>query len=737
MSTLSYVLGPLSVALILVGFTVLGIAAARIVRVVKLGQPDPTRRDPVPARLKTMLTETLGHTRMLKWGFIGVAHWFVMVGFGALFLTLVEAVGETFDPEWELPILGGWSVYGLFVELIALTTVLGIGTLIVVRQRAHPRVAERKSRFLGSNFAQAYFVEAVILAIGLCIFGIRAFKSASGVLHYPVWAAPISHAVGSILPASLAAVSIIAAIKVAVSMAWAIVIARTLTMGVAWHRFLAFFNIYFKRDPAGGSALGGLKPMMSGGAPLNLEEADPEKDVFGAGKVEDFSWKGWLDFNTCTECGRCQSQCPAWNTAKPLSPKIVMLALRDHAFAKAPYLAAGGGTDLAGEEKATAEQLAGVPMAALAEAQRPLIGGPDVDGIIDPGVLWDCTTCGACVEQCPVDIEHVDHIVDMRRYQVLIESEFPTELGGLFRNLENKGNPWGQNSRDRMAWAKDLPFKVPVVSGELDEDIEYLFWVGCAGAFEDRAKKTTRAIAELLHTAGVTFAVLGVAETCTGDPARRAGNEFLFQQLAMENVETINAAFGARDRKKVVVSCAHCFNTLRNEYPALGGSYEVLHHTQLLNSLVRDRKLVPMSPLGSGLDGSGAGPASAASKVTYHDPCYLGRHNQVYSPPRELIAATGATLAEMPRNSARSFCCGAGGARMWMEEKVGKRINLERTDEAISTGAETVVTACPFCSIMIGDGLTARQSDWNNAGTDTMDVARLLLASVNAGKGDR
>ena len=402
----------------------------------------------------------------------------------------------------------------------------------MVRQRAHPRVATRKSRFVGSNFAQAYFVEAVILTIGVCIFGIRAFRAANGTLPYPVWAAPISHAIGSVLPASAAAVSIIAAIKVAVSMAWAIVIARNLTMGVAWHRFLAFFNIYFKREPDGRVALGALKPMMSNGVPLNLEEADPEKDVFGAGKIQDFSWKGWLDFNTCTECGRCQSQCPAWNTAKPLSPKIVMLALRDHSFAKAPYLAAGGGRDMAGEERATAEQLADVPLAALAEAERPLIGGADVNGVIDPGVLWDCTTCGACVEQCPVDIEHVDHIVDMRRYQVLIESEFPSELGGLFRNLENKGNPWGQNSRDRMAWAKDLPFEVPVLSGEIDDATEYLFWVGCAGAFEDRAKKTTRAIAELLHTAGVTFAVLGTAETCTGDPARRAGNEFLFQQLA-------------------------------------------------------------------------------------------------------------------------------------------------------------------------------------------------------------
>jgi Fe-S oxidoreductase len=720
MTMLSYALGAGAVALILVGFGLLIRAAYRIAATVKLGQPDPTRRGPVGARVRNMLIEILGHTRMLKWGVVGVAHWFVMVGFGALVLTLVEAVGECFYPDYELPLLGGFAPYGLFVELIALTTVLGIGTLIVIRQRAHPRVAERKSRFAGSNFAQAYFVEAVIAIIGLCIFGIRGFKAANDLLPYPTWAAPISHALGAVLPSWLSAISIIAFIKVFVSMAWAVVIARNLTMGVAWHRFTAFFNIYFKREESGAVALGALKPMMSDGAPLDFEKADPEVDVFGAGKIEDFSWKGWLDFTTCTECGRCQSQCPAWNTGKPLSPKIVMLALRDHAFTKAPYLAAGGGTDAAGAEKATPEQLAAVPPSALLESTRPLVGGTEVDGIIDPSVLWDCTTCGACVEQCPVDIEHVDHIVDMRRYQVLIESEFPTELGGLFRKLETKGNPWGQNARDRMAWAKGLDFEVPVVSGELDDEVEYLFWVGCAGAFEDRARKTTRAIAELLNIAGVNFAVLGTAETCTGDPARRAGNEFLFQTLAQENVATLNAAFGERERRKVVVSCAHCFNTIRNEYPSLGGSYEVVHHTQLLNQLVRDGRLVSIAPVGG--------------QVTYHDPCYLGRHNQIYSPPRELVAAAGATLAEMPRNSVRSFCCGAGGARMWMEEKVGKRINLERVDEAISTGAETVVTACPFCSIMLGDGLTARQSDWKGAETQTMDVARMLLASV---KGDQ
>jgi len=736
----SVTLGVIAVAFIVVGFGMLFRAGWQIFGHVRLGAADPFRAGPVLRRLGTLVKEFLGHTRMLKWGVQGAAHWFVLVGFGALFLTLVQAVGEVFYPPFELPWLGFQAWYGLFVELIALTTIAGISYLIVLRQVSSPRRAGRRSRFTGSNMGQAYFVESVILAIGICIFGIRGFKAANGLLPYPEWAAPISLWLGSWLPAWVWAVSVVALVKIVISMVWAIVIARNLSMGVAWHRFLAFFNIYFKREDSGRTALGGLAPMLSGGEVLNLEDADPEVDTFGVGKVEDFSWKGWLDFATCTECGRCQSQCPAWNTAKPLSPKLVMLALRDHSFAKAPYLRAGGGLDAAGDEKLSEADLAAFAHAdplGMVEARRPLIGpaeldelGRQVGGIIDPEVLWDCTTCGACVEQCPVDIEHVDHIVDMRRYQVMIESEFPSELSGLFRNLENKGNPWGQNAKDRLAWADGLDFEVPVITDTIDPDHEYLFWVGCAGAFDDRAKKTTRAVAELMHTAAVGFAVLGTGETCTGDPARRAGNEFLFQMLGQATAETINGAFGDRATRKIVVTCPHCFNTLSNEYGDLGGHYEVIHHTQLLNRLVRARRLVVKKP------------ADRADKkgVTYHDPCYLGRHNKVYTPPRELIEASGVTLKEMPRNSARSMCCGAGGARMWMEEKIGKRINLERTDEALDTGAEKIVTGCPFCKVMLTDGLTARQGETPDpsgrdiAGVEVLDVAQLLLAGV---KGER
>jgi Fe-S oxidoreductase len=331
-------------------------------------------------------------------------------------------------------------------------------------------------------------------------------------------------------------------------------------------------------------------------------------------------------------------------------------------------------------------------------------------------VLWSCTSCGACVEECPVDIEHVDHIVNMRRFQVLVESEFPSELGGTFRNLEKAGNPWGANQADRESWIAECDFPVRVVSGELPEEVEYLFWVGCAGAYEERAKKTTKAVAELLHMAGVNFAVLGKRETCTGDPARRSGNEFLYQILSQENIATFNETFGDRSKgkKKVVVTCPHCFTTIGRDYAQSGFELEMLHHTQLLNSLIKEGRLKPS-------------PHKSEKKLTYHDPCYLGRHNQIYAPPRELLEASGCDVEEMPRNKERSFCCGGGGGRMWMEEKLGTRINLNRVDEAIETGAQEVAVACPFCRIMVGDGMVTRQSD-----VEVLDVAQVLLRSVKA-----
>ena len=660
----------------------LTIRVRQLIALYKKQQPDPTRSNNKSARFTNMLTEVLGHTKMLNFTATGIAHWFVMIGFGALFGTLVTAYGQVINPEFALPIIGHFVGYELFSELIAALTGIGIVTLIGVRQVTRLRT---RNRFSGSNMGKAYYVEATILVIVFCVFALRGLEGAlankeSWNWHYAIsWPAVL--AFNSMSVASLeSAIVIVATLKIVTSMAWFIVIASDFTMGIAWHRFLAFFNIYYKRN-IDQPALGALPEMLSKGKPVNFE--DPaEDDVFGLGNRADISWKGLLDMTSCTECGRCQSQCPAWHTDKPLSPKLLIMAMRDHAMAK------------------------------VVDTEN--IVGENAPISLD--VLWSCTSCGACVEECPVDIEHVDHIVNMRRFQVLVESEFPSELGGTFRNLEKAGNPWGANKADRESWIAECDFPVRVVSGELPEEVEYLFWVGCAGAYEERAKKTTKAVAELLHMAGVNFAVLGKRETCTGDPARRSGNEFLYQILSQENIATFNETFGDRSRgkKKVVVTCPHCFTTIGRDYAQSGFELEMLHHTQLLNTLIKEGRLKPS-------------PHKSEKKLTYHDPCYLGRHNQIYAPPRELLEASGCDVEEMPRNKERSFCCGGGGGRMWMEEKLGTRINLNRVDEAIETGAAEVAVACPFCRIMVGDGMVARESD-----VEVLDVAQVLLRSVKA-----
>ncbi|MEU2124583.1 (Fe-S)-binding protein [Nocardia niwae] len=727
MNALTVTLGTIGAALSLLCWASFIGGVRNIVRAIMIGQPAPDRWRPFFPRFKQMIVEFLAHTRMNKFRTVGWAHWLVMIGFIGGAMLWFEAYGQTFDPAFHWPIIGNLAVYHLWDEILGIGTVVGIMTLIILRQLNHPRLPERLSRFSGSKFAPAYVIEAIVLLEGLGMIFVKAGKIAA-YGHSDPATDFFTMQVAKLLPANTTMVALFAFVKLMSGMAFLYFVGRNVTWGVAWHRFSAFPNIYFKREEDGGVALGPARPMMSKGKPVDMETADPDTDTFGAGRIEDFSWKGWLDFTTCTECGRCQSQCPAWNTGKPLSPKLLIMSLRDHGYAKAPYLLAGGRKDMGGDEVGLVDaegnpdeaKLAKISEAAKAEAERPLVGGADVNGIIDPEVLWSCTTCGACVEQCPVDIEHVDHIIDMRRYQVLIESEFPSELAGLFKNLENKGNPWGQNAKDRLNWVNELDFQIPVFGQDADsfDGYEYLFWVGCAGAYEDRAKKTTKAVAELLATAGVKFMVLGAEETCTGDSARRAGNEFLFQQLAQQNIELLNSVFeGVEDRKKkIVVTCAHCFNALNNEYPQVGGTYEVVHHTQLLNRLVRQKQLVPV--------------ASVSQNVTYHDPCYLGRHNKIYNAPRELMAASGSNLVEMPRHGERSMCCGAGGARMWMEEQLGKRVNIDRVDEALTTSPAKIATGCPFCRVMLTDGVTARQEKGEGEGVEVVDVAQLMLDAI-------
>ena len=670
------------------------------------GQPvEPGRTDHVAARLEAELVEVLGQRKLLKWTVPGIAHVLAFWGFILLMLTVVEGYGALFNREFHIPLIGQRPWLGFLEDLVAVLVLVSVAVFAVIRAVHSPRREGRRSRFFGSHLDAAWLVLFMIFNVVWSLLLYRGAQINGGVFPYSsgafasTWVAGLLRPLGRDANEAIETVGILVALGIILAFLVLVVHSKHL------HIITAVFNVGLSRRPRG---LGALLPVHSGGRPVDFTDPGDE-DLMGRGAIEDFTWKGMLDFATCTECGRCQSMCPAWNTDKPLSPKLLVMSLRDHALAKAPYL-------LAADEA----ERASLPEAVRTEAERPLVGDAEAGGVIDPDVLWSCTTCGACVEQCPVDIEHIDHIVDMRRYQVLVESAFPESANPMLRNVEHAGDPWGMGAAARMEWAADLPFRIRVLGADgedrLPDDVEYLFWVGCAGALDEKAQQTTRAVAELLDAAGVSFMVLGEGETCTGDPARRMGHEFLFQMLAQQNVETLNAA-GVR---KIVATCAHCFNTLANEYPQLGGQYEVVHHTQLLARLVAEGRLRP------------AGPVDAT--VTYHDACYLGRHNRVFAPPRELLGSVpGVRLAEMPRNRERSFCCGAGGARMWMDETIGQRINENRADEALSLQPDIVAAACPFCIVMLSDGVSRRrQEDVTHDHVEVTDVAEVLLRSVRS-----
>ncbi len=709
---------------------VLAFAARRVLWLYKLtmsGQPATGRTEDVGTRIWTQIVEVFGQRRLLKWSIPGLAHFFTMWGFFILLTVYIEAYGLLFQENFHIPIVGRWDALGFLQDFFATAVFLGISTFAIIRLRSEPKEYGRQSRFYGSHTGGAWLILFMIFNVIWTYVLVRGSAVNNGTLPYgkPAF---LSHLFGAILrplgqPANEIIETTALLLHIGVMLAFLVIVLHSKHL----HIFLAPINVMFKRLPDG---LGPLLPMESGGKPIDFENP-PDDAVFGRGKIEDFTWKAMLDFATCTECGRCQSQCPAWNTGKPLSPKLVIMDLRDHWMAKAPYLLGEKNDEpLEGLDLETVKEeghhvpesgFGRVPGHGPEQAARPLVGTAQQGGVIDPDVLWSCVTCGACVEQCPVDIEHIDHIVDMRRYQVMMESEFPSELSTLFKNLETKGNPWGQNAGDRTNWISEVDFDVPVYGEDVEsfDGYEYLFWVGCAGAYDDKAKKTTKAVAELLAVAGVKYLVLGTGETCNGDSARRSGNEFLFQQLAQQAVETLDGVFEGVETvdRKIVVTCPHCFNTLGKEYRQLGANYTVLHHTQLLNRLVRDKKLVPVTPV--------------SQDITYHDPCYLGRHNKVYEAPRELIGAAGANLTEMPRHAERSFCCGAGGARMWMEEHIGKRINHERVDEALATNATTIATGCPFCRVMVTDGVNDRQEEAGRSGVEVLDVAQVLLGSLD------
>lgn len=419
----------------------------------------------------------------------------------------------------------------------------------------------------------------------------------------------------------------------------------------------------------------------------NLMESELES--FGAYRIEDFTWKQLLDTDACTMCGRCTSVCPAHATGKPLDPREIVLKTGEVMAATGdPVVSPPIGVD--SEIKVTADSV----------FER-----------ITPEEVWACTSCKACDENCPVNIEILDKILDMRRYLTLMESDFPTELGNAYRAMENSGNPWGMSQTERAAWTKGLD-GIQVIEGGDPFTAEYLYWVGCAGSFDDKNQKVTQAMAKLLQRAQVSFAILGPSENCTGDPARRSGNEYIFQMLAMQNIETLDS-MGVR---KIITQCPHCFNTLANEYPQLGGRYEVVHHSQFLEDLIDTGRL----------DLSGA---NLDERIVYHDSCYLGRHNDIYMAPRNVIGKLGGVeIVEAGRNGTKGMCCGAGGARMWMEEHVGKQVNVERSQELLATGASRIATACPFCYVMIDDGVKSQgvEDDQVKVGDLAMHVLEAL-----------
>lgn len=739
---------------------------------IKQGRPQPSRFNHPWQRLKMLLLNLLSHKEFKGRPAVRIAHWLVMVSFPVLFLTLVTGYGQLFNPAFQLPLLGHFFLFEWLVEFFAWAGLAGIIWLIFVRVRAtHGSVEEAEggtlrvsakhepnspypqgaSRFLGSTRWEARFVEAIILLVVVAVIGLRALEFALGKTratnefgtlilnpeYATAWHFPLTAWLGTLLAklpvnALLSALYVLAFLKIAVSMIWMAVVGVVTTMGVAWHRFLALVNVYARRNADGSKSLGALPPLLVDGKPVrsdeDLESLD-EDAVLGYGSVADLTWKARLDFSTCTECGRCQELCPAWNTGKPLSPKLLVLSLRDHVAAvevtKALPSPEGNEVDPNWPQSAHSVDVLAALRASgnTGDSGVSLVSASLVGEVVSEDALWDCTTCGACVDQCPVDIEHVDHIINLRRHQVLMESAFPRDLAKPFRSLETKGNPYGQAARKRMDWAKNLDFDVPVIGEDVEDasELDWVFWVGCAGAFDDRAKKTSAAVAELLWRAEVRFGVLGSGESCTGDPARRAGNELLFQMLAEQAISTLHEA----SVKRIVVSCAHCFNTIANEYPELGGTFEVIHHTQLLNRLVREGRLRLAAPPVSTSEGDAVSSSILKTKITFHDPCYLGRHNQIFEAPRELLSADSQLeLVEMPRSQDRAMCCGAGGSRAWMEESRGQRIAQVRADEAAETGATVVATGCPFCTQMLSS---------TSASVEVKDVSLLMLDAVRRG----
>ena len=635
-----------------------GRRALLLYRLVRSGKP-AARFDDVPARIGAEARVVVGQSKLLQRVGPGLMHAAIFWGFLVLFPTIVIAMIGAVDPHATLPWLGTQGWYMLLVDAFALLVLAGVAAAFAIRK------VQRPARFKGSHRAEADLILALIAGIVVTLFAWHAAQISLGLNEWPGPWTPISSALAALLGGPAVPYVERAAVwaHVLIILSFLVYLAYSKHLHIA----VAAINVYFGRTRARG----------------RLEKIDfekPEQEVrFGSAKVTDMTWKQMLDVVSCTECGRCQDACPAYNTGKALSPKLLVMAMRDQLLAEGPK----------------------------ALASRDYRPAAIVPNAVTDDVVWDCVTCGACVRECPVGIEHIDHIVDLRRNLVMVESRFPDEAGTMLRDVDRTSNPWGRPQSDRTQWAEGLGVRV-LEPGEAAPDV--LFWVGCAPAFDERARRSAISTARLLQEAGVDFAILGPREACTGDPARRMGDEYTFQRLAGDNVATLNAA----RVRKIVTTCPHCFNSLGSEYRDFGGAYEVVHHTEFLAELVRDGRLSP---------------AASDATITYHDSCYMARHNDVREAPRELVAAVGKPV-EMARNRERTFCCGAGGARMWMEEKRGRPINQERAREAAATGAETLAVACPFCTVMLDDGVREV-----GAGLQVVDLATLLHEAVERRKG--
>lgn len=703
---------------------------SQIYRRVRAGQADPGRTGQVGRRLWGTVTRVLSHRAFRAKPAVLVAHWLVMVSFPLLLLTLVTGYGQALSPAWELPILGHNPWWYGFTNLVALLGLGGIIYLFALRLKSgggkdespdnrRGEAGQPPARFRGSSRWQAFFVESVIFIVCACVLTLHGAGALRVALGQTPLGAPInmqaagdfdaiSRAVGAALGALVGSgagareaseilIMEISMLKVAVSMIWLLTVGIVPTMGIAWHRFLALFTVYFRRDltpySADNKALGELPPLRLGGGdgreltaellsqPESLSGPQGQAPILGALTARDLTWKNLLDAATCTECGRCAEACPAWATGKVLSPKELIMGVRDAAL------------------------------------DTPLIREENGRGVIDPQAVWDCTNCGACVAACPVDIEHLSILSALRRGSVLTQGTVPAPYTKVLRKVQSKGNAWGVAPKKRLDWAADLDFEIPVVGVDIVDasEVDYLFWVGSAGSFDADSQRTTRAVAELLHRAGVSFAVLGVGEPPTGDLARRLGDEALYLQQSAAAIEILRAARPQR----ILCTSPHVFNVIAREYRQQGANFSVWHHTQVLNSLVRQGRL-RLGPIAPGAQGR--------PLITFHDPCFLGRHNGEFEAPRELLSHVG-DLVEMPRNRKLSMCCGAGGGHAFVEDSQGVRISAARAAEAAATGARFIATACPYCHLMLESALPE-----TGEGTRPVvrDVAQLLLEAARA-----